>query len=296
MRTTWFSWNICSWSSLSFGNFVNRALKFVAAQYNSVIPDSGDAPGPYSPNDENDAEFISEVNSLLKEYTDAMDAVKLRAGLQTVMAISARGNLYLQASGLNKQLMSENPKRCAQVVSRALNLIYVLSALVHPFMPSTETAMLTQLNAPPRAVPATFAHDLLAGHAISTPEHLFKRIDEKMADIWRDKFGGLKPKEDSALAQAADATHVAPGMSKRKAAAAKKKADKEAAAAAAENAGPKSAEVLAWEQKVAEQATVVRELKAKPKSEEGDKVVATAVEELKRLKAELAEMVKQQQA
>ena len=57
-----------------------------------------------------------------------MDSVKLRAGLHTVMSISARGNLYLQSSGLNKQLMTENPKRCAQVVSRALNLIYILSA------------------------------------------------------------------------------------------------------------------------------------------------------------------------
>ena len=130
----------------SFGNFVNRTLKFISSQYGGVIPESGDAPGPLSPNDEHDAEFITEVNTLLKEYTDAMDGVKLRLGLHTVMSISARGNLYLQSSGLNKQLMTENPKRCAQVVSRALNLIYVLSALVHPFMPSTEAAILAQLR------------------------------------------------------------------------------------------------------------------------------------------------------
>ena len=222
-----------------------------------------------------------------------MDGVKLRLGLHTVMSISARGNLYLQSSGLNKQLMTENPKRCAQVVSRALNLIYVLSALVHPFMPSTEAAILAQLNAPPRAVPLAFAQDLLAGHAIGAPEHLFKRIDEKMAEVWRDKFGGLKPKED---APAAEAAAAAPGMSKRKAAAKKKEAEKAAAAAAAENAGPRSPEVLALEQRVADQGSVVRELKGKPKSEEGDKAIAAAVEELKRLKAELTETVKAQQA
>ena len=273
-------------------NFVNRALKFVASQYESTIPDSGDEPGPYSPNDENDADFITEINGLVKEYVDNMDAVKLRSGLQTVMAISARGNLYLQSSGLNKQLMTENPKRCAQVVSRALNLIYLLTALVHPFMPSTEAAILAQLNAPPRAVSTVLSNDLLAGHTIGTPEHLFKRIDEKMADVWRDKFGGNKPKEPSPLTEAADATHVAPGMSKRKAAAAKKAADK---AAAAEAAAPKSAEVLAWEQKVAEQGQVVRELKGRPKSEENDKEIAAAVEELKRLKADLAELSKKSQ-
>ena len=232
---------------------------------------------------------------MVKEYIDNMDAVKLRAGLHTVMAISARGNLYLQSSRLNKQLMTENPQRCAKVVSRALNLIYLLSALVHPFMPSTEAAILAQLNAPARAVSPVLAHDLLTGHTIGTPEHLFKRIDEKMADIWRDKFGGSKPKDATPLSEAADATHVAPGMSKRKAAAMKKAANKAAAANTNSNAGPKSAEVLVWEQKIAEQGFVVRELKERPKTEEGDKEIAQAVEELKRLKVELVELAKKSQ-
>jgi methionyl-tRNA synthetase len=276
-------------SFLSFGNFVNRTLKFVSAVYNGVIPDSGDVPGPYSDDDEVDGAFFKEVNALLKEYIDAMEYAKLRLGLQTVMAISARGNNYLQSSGLNKALLESDPKRCAQVVSRAVNLIYVLSALAHPFMPETSDAIAAQLNAPPRALPDALANDILAGHAIGTPEHLFKRIDEKMADVWRAKFGG----NEAPVEPNADATHVAPGMSKRKAAASKKAADK--AAAAAGNDGPKSAEVLAWEQKVAEQGSIVRELKAKPKSDEVDKDIAAAVEELKKLKLELAEAVKAQQ-
>ncbi|OBZ72544.1 putative methionine--tRNA ligase, cytoplasmic [Grifola frondosa] len=289
-----FSWADCIAANNNvllnnFGNFVNRALKFVASQYDSVIPDGGDAPGPLSPNDEHDAEFISEINLLLKDYMEAMDSVKLRLGLQIVMAISARGNLYLQASGLNKALMAENPKRCAQVVSRAVNLIYVLSALVHPFMPTTSEAMLEQLNAPARAVPDVLANDILAGHHIGKPDHLFKRIDEKMADVWRAKFGG-KPKDESPE-PSADATHVAPAMSKRKAAAAKKAADK--AAATTVSAAPKSAEVLALEQKVAEQGQVVRELKTKtPRLRRTDTEIANAVLELKRLKDELVVLQK----
>ena len=214
-----------------------------------------------------------------------MEYAKLRLGLQTVMAISARGNLYLQASGLNKALLAADAKRCAQVVSRAVNLIYVLSALAHPFMPETSAAMLAQLSAPARAVPAQLANDVLAGHAIGAPAHLFKTIDPKMADVWRAKFGG----SEGAAAPAA-AADAAPAMSKKKAAAAKKAADKAAAAAASD--APKSAEVLAWEQKVTEQGQVVRELKSKPKSPEGDKEVAAAVEILKKLKLELAEYQK----
>ena len=134
-------------------------------------------------------------------------------------------------------------------------------------------------------MPPALAHDILPGHAIGAPAHLFKRIDEKMADVWRAKFGGADAKADAGAD--ADATHVAPGMSKRKAAAAKKAADKAAADAA--GGAPKSAEVLAWEQKVVEQGRVVRELKAKPKTPEVEAEITKAVEELKRLKGELAQ-------
>lgn len=274
----------------NFGNFVNRTLKFVSAVYDGVIPDSGDEPGPFSPNDSTDAEFVSDINTLLKEYIDALEAVKLRLGLQTVMLISGRGNLYLQSSGLNKALLAENPKRCAQVVARAVNLIYILSALIHPFMPETSDGILEQLNAPERCVPDVISNDILAGHQIGKPYHLFKKIEETMIDVWKAKFDGT-PAQASAADPDADATHVAPGMSKRKAAAAKKAADK--AAAAASDAAPKSAEVLAWEQKIAEQGQLVRELKAKPKTTESDSEVAAAVEELKKLKAGLVELQKQ---
>lgn len=220
-----------------------------------------------------------------------MEAVKLRHSLHLVMQLSARGNAYLQSSGLNKTLMQENPKRCAQVMARATNLIYLLSVLIHPFMPSTEQSILAQLNAPSRSVPEVFSNDILAGHQIGKPEHLFKKIDEKMAEVWRAKFGGS---ENTPAADAAANAEAAPALSKRKAQAAKKAAAK--AATAEQDSGPKSPEVLAWEQKVAEQGQVVRELKTQPKSEENDKAVSAAVDVLKRLKAELTAHQKQQQA
>lgn len=273
----------------SFGNFVNRALKFISSQYDGVIPEGPDVPGPLSLNDPIDAEFISEANRIIKDYTDKMDGVELREGLHTVMRLSACGNSYLQASGLNKALMAENPGRCAQVVTRAANLIYVLSALVYPFMPATSEAILTQLNAPARTVPKELSIDILAGHRIGKPEHLFKKIEEKMADIWRDKFAGSKP----AVAANADETHVVPAMSKKKAAAQKKAAQKAAAAAGEDGAGPKSAEVLAWEAKISEQGEVVRALKGKtPKTPELEEEITNAITGLKKLKEELAALSK----
>lgn len=271
-------------TSSSFGNFVNRTLKFISSQYDSVIPDGGDAPGALSPNDAADSDFISDINALIKDYTTAMEAVKLRLGLQTIMLISNRGNLYLQSSGLNKALMTENPTRCAQVVSRAVNLIYVLSSLIYPFMPATSDSMLVQLNAPARVVPDVLSTDILAGHHIGKPEHLFKKIEEKMAEVWRAKFEGV---DGGAQASSVDGPKTGePTTSKRRAAAAKKAGAKLETLKAS---GPKSPEALALEVKVTEQGSLVRSLKGQtPKTPELDDQISKAVEELKRLKVELA--------
>ena len=214
-----------------------------------------------------------------------MDSVKLRLGLQSVMQISARGNLYLQQSGLGNALLVDNPKRCAQVVNRSLGLIYILSAVVFPFMPATSDAILSQLNAPARAVPEMLCHDILAGHQIGTPAHLFKKIDEKEADIWRQKFGGAAPRVEEAAA-AAGAGKVS--GSRKKAMAANESATK------INGDAVKSQAVLELEAQVKAQGDIVRALKEKQKKQEqlAGGELSNALAELLRLKATL----KQEQA
>lgn len=201
------------------------------------------------------------------------------------MAISSEGNTYLQSSGLNKALMTANPKRCAQVVSRALNLIYVLSVLVYPYMPAVASSLLKQINAPPRLVPTVLSNDLLAGHTIGQPDHLFKKIDEKLVDVWREKFGGAEGSTAEAPAQ--DPLKAAPGdgkINKKKAALEAKKAAKES-----KYDGPMTPEMEVLDKKIKEQGVLVRTLKGEtPKSPELDARVQEAVEILKKLKNELA--------
>ncbi|KAG8836284.1 hypothetical protein FRC17_007434 [Serendipita sp. 399] len=208
----------------NFGNFVNRILKFAVAKFQSTIPPTTDAPGPLplSPEDE-DYAFLTDVNKLLAQYNAQMDAVRMRDGLQTVMQLSARGNLYLQSAGLNNALLAEKPERCAIVVSRAINLVWLLSAMVSPFMPTVEANICEQLNAPRRCVPDAirvssesvqqqeageegvggygtqnensstvgqgFGIDLLGGYVIGKPDYLFVQIPESKAEEWRREYG-----------------------------------------------------------------------------------------------------------
>ncbi|ELU44219.1 methionyl tRNA synthetase [Rhizoctonia solani AG-1 IA] len=248
-----------------------------------IIPESGDAPGPLPLNeDEADPTFVSEVNELLSEYIESMDRVKLRHSLNLVMTISARGNAYLQRCNLTKVLLEKEPKRCAQVLSRALNLIYALSALIHPFMPSTSDGILRQLNAPPRVIPSVLSTDILPNHKLGTPELLFSPIKAEKADEWRNKFGGTQKAVDAAVAE------NQPPLSKKKQAAAAK-----AAKAAKANAPPvpKTPLIVDLEVKVKTQGERVRAIK-EGKPQEGE-TLETALAELMALKASLKDAEEQ---
>jgi methionyl-tRNA synthetase len=123
-----------------------------------------------------------------------LEQVKLRAGLATAMAISARGNLYLQDSNLSNGLYNDQRPQCNATVTTAINLIYILASLISPYMPTTSDSISRQLNAPLRLIPDAFSYDILGGHKLNGAEYLFTRIDEKMEDIWKAKYGGSSSK------------------------------------------------------------------------------------------------------
>ncbi|KAG0261753.1 putative methionine--tRNA ligase, cytoplasmic protein rar1 [Mortierella polycephala] len=248
----------------NLGNFVNRVIKFVNAKYESLVPSFETA----APVTESEEKLVREVNEKLKLYIEALDDVKIREGLRLAMEISALGNVYLQENKIDNTLFAEHKDRCDRVVITALNLIYLLSALLFPYMPSTTEAIARQLNAPVRILPEQFAVDaILPGHVIGKAEYLFKRIDEKQEDIWKAKYGGNGS--------------AAPEDKKKK-----KKASAKAAAAPVFK-GEKPAEVLALEKQIEDQGIKVRELKT-AKAEPA--VVTAEVQTLLGLKKDLLDM------
>lgn len=188
----------------NLGNFVNRLIKFTNAKYDSVIPEyqESDSSG------ETFTTFKDDISSLLRSYVEDLDAVHLRSGLEKAMAVSARGNTFLQENRLDNNLLATQPGRAAAVVSLGLNLIYLLASLIHPYMPSTARSITDQLSAPLITIPDQWdEHALAAGHKISAAKYLFSRIDEKKEEEWREMYGGTQAerlkKEQEAAKKAA---------------------------------------------------------------------------------------------
>ncbi len=79
-------------------------------------------------------------------------------------------------------------------ITLALNLVYLLSLVLQPFMPTTSNEIREQLNLkePVYALDNAFRCYLPPGHTIGQARPLFKRIEKILADDYRLRFSGQK--------------------------------------------------------------------------------------------------------
>jgi methionyl-tRNA synthetase len=180
----------------NLGNFANRIIKFVNMRFDSIVPNWTEYNEPLFD------EWKADINKTLTQYIQELDAVKIRAALSTVLYISQQGNLFLQSNKLDNSLAENQPTKCAAVVGIAINLVYLLSCVIAPYMPDTAKSINKQLCMDSLLIPDHWnADSIKPDHKISKAEYLFSRIKPEKAEEWRKMFGGdetQKLKEEKA--------------------------------------------------------------------------------------------------
>ncbi|CAA3009146.1 probable methionine--tRNA ligase [Olea europaea subsp. europaea] len=184
----------------NLGNFINRVLSFIAKDpgsgYGSIIPDAQGAESHSL------TKVLGEkVGSYVEQYIEAMEKVKLKQGLKIAMSISGEGNAYLQESQFWK-LYKEDQPSCSVVMKTSVGLVYLLACLLEPFMPSFSLEVLKQLDLPPETQISLSDEKgdierakkpweiIPAGHKIGTPAPLFRVLEDKEVEFFREKFAG----------------------------------------------------------------------------------------------------------
>lgn len=181
----------------NLGNFVSRVVKFVNSKnYDNVVPDYT----AYS--DKAVDRFKAQVNEYLAQYVRDLDAVRIRAPLNTILELSAEANAFLQSNKLDNKLRENEPERCAAVVGTSLNVIHLLAALLQPYMPDTAASINAQLKAEAQLIPDTWGCDTIKpGHVVGKAAYLFSNIKAEKGEEWRVMFGSdevRKAKEEAA--------------------------------------------------------------------------------------------------
>lgn len=142
------------------GNFVLRALSFLDNNFGGLVPAIELTA--------EDWEVVRDVDVILKAFANNMEHVHMREALQNVLAVSRRGNQYMQATQPWVLVKDPNTKaRAGSVIGLAANLAALLSALLYPFMPQTSRQIREQCGlGQPLLLPETFAQILPEGHKI----------------------------------------------------------------------------------------------------------------------------------
>ena len=192
----------------NFGNFVNRAVAFTVARFDGKVPArSADAMT------DGDRETIAAVEEETRKYIELLEALKIRDGLRSLMAVSSIGNTYLQE---NKpwDLLKQGPEavqRCQNVLNIALHIVHHCAILAQPYMPTVSDRIVAQLNLPGAG---DLGSDVLrlgddghlnlealaAGHKLGEPELLFASIPDEAVTAFRERFAGKQDVSPDAAA------------------------------------------------------------------------------------------------
>ena len=172
----------------TFGNFVNRCLRFCSARFGNAVPDGGE-PGAM------EAELANNVQAALARYTAALEAMQLRRAAAELKELWTIGNVYVDRAAPWTAIKTDKD-RAAAILRTAINLIRLYAIIGSPIIPDT-CARLRQALGVEIADdywPKNAVHDELGtlrpGHPFEVPPPLFKKIaPEEVADL-SQRYGG----------------------------------------------------------------------------------------------------------
>ncbi|KAL6736974.1 hypothetical protein Aduo_010656 [Ancylostoma duodenale] len=189
-QDTSFSWDdfalkVNSELLANLGNFINRALSFLSNNFGGIVPEMQLT--------DIDLELLMGVQADSVEWDQLMNAVRQKDAVRTVLAMSRRGNQYMQSQQpwvLMKGSESEK-KRAATVIGVAANISYHLAVVLHPIMPKVSARIRAQCGAERLPAFSTYPISYLKpGHKIGTPTPLFTKMESAKITEWKTKFGG----------------------------------------------------------------------------------------------------------
>jgi len=155
------------------GNFANRVLKFIAHNFDSKIPEPGKL-------EKRDKEFLATIHEAPAKVHKLYKKFEVRQVVAEIVNLGRLGNQYFDEKAPWKSV-KENRKDCEACMFVSVQLVQTLAVLLSPIIPGSSQKLWLQLGHTSEI--ANWDEDfkeLSAGHAISKPEGIFAKIDNKV--------------------------------------------------------------------------------------------------------------------
>lgn len=166
----------------TYGNAVHRLLAFTGSRFGGVVPQ----PGPLAAEDE---AMLERARATFVTVGEQIEAVHLRDGLLSIMALAGALNRYLDEAAPWKTLKTD-PERAATSLWTALQVISALRVLAAPYLPFSAQRLHAFLGdaGDVHTLPWAF-RELPAGRALPAPEPLFRKLDDDELATLIDRLG-----------------------------------------------------------------------------------------------------------
>ena len=190
---TWEEFQLSVNSDLAnvLGNFVNRITKYACGKFEGKVPEGGKRTAA-------EEWLLKELNQRIPLLISFYEKREFRKAMSETRAIWAAGNEYLtQAAPWTHYKTDIN--QAAMGVRVGLNLVSLFGILAQPIIPDAASKILDAMNIPENNRSWNFASTetitelidaLPFGHAISSPDVLFTKIEDNDIEIWAEKFKG----------------------------------------------------------------------------------------------------------
>lgn len=171
----------------TFGNFVNRTLRFCSARFGDAVPEGG-APG------ETEKTLAAEVQGVLDRYTADLAAMQLRRAAADLRELWVIGNVYIDRAAPWTAIKTDRAQ-AAGILRTAINLIRLYAIIGSPIIPDTCARLRQALGVVegedfwPGSAPAELA-SLPPGHRFAVPPPLFKKITPEEVAALSARYGG----------------------------------------------------------------------------------------------------------
>ncbi len=165
------------------GNLVNRVMVYHQKNF----------PGKYKAPSYNEAHltFIETVKDLQKTYLEHMELGELKDGIKTAMLVGKAGNRFFHEQEPWKKI-KEVPDEVETTLLVLVHLVRDLGLMLSPFIPETATKILTMIGTTETDINALGDFKNLTDKQSGKVEILFKKLDTKLIDVYKEKYGGDK--------------------------------------------------------------------------------------------------------
>jgi len=172
----------------TFGNFVNRVVKLITTHFESKVPPYGE-----SAPEEND--LLEGLRGDGAALTSSLETLQFRKAVQSLKAMWALGNVYLDRTAPWKSLKADR-FAAGHVLAVSINLIRLFATASLPFIPDAGARTLRALridDGESRWLPDDLAPELRRappGSPIDDPGVLFKKVLPEDVAAWSSRFAG----------------------------------------------------------------------------------------------------------